>query len=368
MDKDWVYGKYSLGSGDILSDPTKLYDEIGAPEVIESYKKQIIIDLEKSGISLSRISSYNIMNVGTGREAIAFHYLGAKNVQHYDLGLLNVQKMQKFIKENSLENKLSTEYLDIVKGPIPKNHFNYIYLHGVVQHFSNVGTGLLNCIEALKPDGVIWLYFYRSGTFPMFLVYMIRDFIKESKNMQEYYINAVLLRSNLVEQSLYVSGLMDNFFVENMHMYTPSTYISFVRECGLEVVSSSKLDPFGKHIDHRFAHPSVILVCKKTTAKDLSQVNRELLSPANSVNQLDVKNYTSDHEDILKSISLYKKLKQIVTVKKVPTSIVMSIAFRLFDLHCSEHTFYKGTGLFNGHGALQKILTDTMQLLNEEYS
>ena len=360
---DYVYGKYSLGSGEILSDPKKLYNDVGSPEVIESYKKQIIIDLEKSGIPLHHIPDYNIMNVGTGREAIAFNQLGAKSVQHYDLSLLNVQRMNKYIKDNALEQKLTTKYTDVVKENLPKNHFDYIYLHGIVQCFSNVGTGLLNCIGALKPNGMIWLYFYRSGSFGVFLIYMIRDLISDSKNMREYYINAILLRSNLVEPNLHVSGLMDGLFVENMHLYTPTTYISFIEECGLEVVSSSKLDPFGKDVDHRFAHPSVVLVCKKTANKDLSQVNMDLLSPANSVNQLN--DYTDC--DITKSINLYKHLKNVIRDKNIHPSIVMSISFRLFDLHISQYASYKETGFFNGHGALQKILTNTIQLLNDEY-
>ena len=48
---------------------------------------------------------------------------------------------------------------------------------------ATLGIGLLNCMNAVKKNGYLNLYFYRAGTFIKFLVFMIRDLIKGDKDI-----------------------------------------------------------------------------------------------------------------------------------------------------------------------------------------
>lgn len=370
-DKEQIYGKYSLGSGGVLSNPDTLYNEIGDSEVIESYKNSIKRDLKKGGISLDELKDFHILDVGTGRQAIAFNQLGAKKVNHYDISPNNVQRMKEFIKINSLEDKITTECLDLVKQAPPKDEFDLVFLHGIVQHFSHTGLGLKNCLEAVKEKGYLSLYFYRSGTFFNFLVYLIRDLIKNTGDYKEYFVNSILLYSENCGPNYFVSQLMDSLFVPHMHLYAPDEYISFVKAFGFEIISSSKLDPYGKRVDHTYAHPSVVITCKRMNAKnpDLSEI--DLLSPGRSVDQLDPKNYLSDDRMILNTIECYNSFKQIMKLKNTPPSIIMSLAFKLYKyLQNLDHGLERNINVNEGnerHQGLVDILNDAKSLIEKEF-
>jgi SAM-dependent methyltransferase len=206
-----VYGKYSLGSGSILFDSDRLFSSIDNPEVIESYKKSISKDFDKAGIGKNLLKDCTVLDVGTGRQAIAFYKLGAKKIKHYDLSPENVKRMNRYIESNSLQNKITTECVDLVKYAPPKNHFDLVFLHGIVQHFSDVGLGLKHCLEAVKEGGYVSLYFYRSGTFLNFVVYLIRDLINKVADPKEYFINSSLIYSDDCLPDLFVSNMMDDF-------------------------------------------------------------------------------------------------------------------------------------------------------------
>ena len=140
-----VYGKYSMGGCAILSDPNKVYDKIDEFELTESYKKSIQMDLERAGIVLNQLKEYIVLDVGTGRQTIAFHQLGAKKIHHYDISKDNVNRMNQYISSNSLHNKLESICVDLVKASLPFSYFDFVYLHGIVQHYSHTGQGLSNC-------------------------------------------------------------------------------------------------------------------------------------------------------------------------------------------------------------------------------
>ena len=97
-----VYGKYSQGSGSILSDPDRLFADIDDGEIVESYVKSIGHDIDRTDISLDSLRGFRILDVGTGRQAIAFHRLGAKRVDHYDISVENVSRLEAYIAGKAL--------------------------------------------------------------------------------------------------------------------------------------------------------------------------------------------------------------------------------------------------------------------------
>ena len=110
-----VYGRYSLGSGSILKDPNSVFSSIDTAEVISAYQNVIERDLLKMGIDLKSLKDMVVMDVGTGRQAIAFHRFGTKKVDHYDISEQNVIKMQEYIKNNALFKSIESKHCDIVK-------------------------------------------------------------------------------------------------------------------------------------------------------------------------------------------------------------------------------------------------------------
>ncbi len=345
--KNWVYGKYSTGSS-FLSQ--------------EEQRNEILKNLKKMGISLESLSDMRVMNIGTGREAVAFSNLGAKFVSHYDYSKDNVERLNKYIKTNNIENKIASTHADIVEYKLPPKQFDLVYVHGVVQHFSHPGKGLLNIINSMKQDGMIWLYFYRSGTFSHLCISMIRDLISATKNDHEYYNFVSLMGSDLSAQ-----GFMDNCFCEYVNLFNPQTHISFVEDCGLEIISSSKLDFLDRQVNHKFAHPSVVLICKRKTVKDLSNIDIDVLSASKSVDQLNIDLYREDNTDeIISIINSYRKLKEFIFENNIPNSIIMALAYRIFKIEQDAYNDYLERGHYdieNWYDLLKNLFTNCQRNL-----
>ncbi len=361
-----VYGKYSMGGGSILKNPDKLFRDIDDHEIIESYRTSMKRDIKRMGISLNEFKNYDVLDVGSGRQAIAFYLLGAKYIYHYDISPYQVGRMKQFIESNSVKDRITSVCADLTKIKLPRYRFDLVYLHGIVQHFRHTGIGLRNCMNAVRKGGYLWLYFYRSGTYIQFIIYLLRDLIKLSTiDDREVFINATILFSDVIKPNFFVSTLMDNLFVTYSHLYTPKSYISFIHESGFQIVFSSKLDPFGKDIDHENAHLSTILCIKRVAEKDLFKCNVDILSPEMSINQLDNTIYSSDiHSEIIKSIHEYESLKEILRKKNIPNTYIMSLVFKILrfakDIDVSESE--------NKHELLQELLINCREIIEEEYN
>ena len=358
MSSNTVYGKYSLGSGNILKDRDTLWSVIDDPAVIADYRDMIKRDLRKAGIPLHWLSNSDVMDVGTGRQAIAFHELGARKVRHYDLSPENVARMGGFLDRMCLGDALVTESCDLVEHPLDEEVFDLIYLSGIVQHFSNVGKGLLNCCRAVRPGGYLWLYFYRSGAFAWFVMNMVRDLVSLYPTVQDYFIASALLHSIDARPSYKTSSMMDGLFVEYMHLYRPECYLDFCSQAGFEPVSSSGLDPHGKHVDHEFAIAATVVTLKKTRPTVTSEVDISTLSPARSVNQLNPDLY--DDQIVRENISLYGDIREHLEGRQAADPIIMSVAFRLFDF---VEAVEEDWSAFDRHEKLRSLLTNIGTLL-----
>lgn len=365
-----VYGKYSLGSGAILSDADKVWDRIDDPEVLAGYNVSMRRDLAKSGIALDQLSNWSVMDIGTGRQALTFLNLGADKVDHYDISSENVARLSEYRTSAGLENRLKTTCCDIVETDLGKDRYDFIYLNGIVQHFSNVGKGIENCISALKKDGLLWLYFYRSGTFDNFVLYMIRDLIHESNVagddslLKESYVASILSYSDEAVKNYMTSIYIDGVFTKFAQLFTLNTYLQFAANRGLEVVSSSGIDPIGKDVDHYFSRAASVITLKKIDDSiDLSSLENTL-APQNDVNQLDKTLYAQP--EILATIDLYQHMKSLLNTAGTPNSLTVFVALRIFAFLASK-TRKADYDPMNRHTDLQSLLRKTIELIEGEY-
>jgi SAM-dependent methyltransferase len=372
MTRREIYGKYSLGSGTILADKDRVWSAFDDPEVIASYEASMRRDLAKSGIPIDTLATWRVMDVGTGRQALAFLNMGAGQVDHFDLGAENVTRLKTHIADHGLEARIETSCSDLVEADLGRDRFDFIYLNGIVQHFSDVGRGLVNCIRALKPGGLLWLYFYRSGTFDNFLLYMLRvlanggNVVRDEGSLREHYVAARLFFPADAKDSYLTSCYMDGVFTPFARLYTPKTYLAFAQECGLEIVSSSGLDPVGRDVDHYFARAAVVVTLARTRVVG----DRELaaaashLAPESEVDQLDPARYREP--EILRSIELFRGLTTALDKPYVPQSIRILTALRLFAF-LAQGTRAASYDSMRRHHDLHDLLERAIGLIGGEY-
>ncbi len=293
-----VYGKYTHGN--------HYYDFFTRKE--QKNRLDVVKnDLKLSNISQTKLKSLTCMNVGTGREALALSQLGAEKVYHYDISKEHVSRFKKWKRNNYPKKKIESARLDLCNSILPKDKFDFIYLNGIIHHVSNVRDGLLNVAQSTKLNGIIWCYFYRSGTFKWFICQMIRELINPD-DIDKFFINIANIYGKGDTSHILVSRLMDDFFAPYIHLYSLKNYENFMKNIGFEAINfiNSKNR---KDIDHNNLHHSSIIVFKKIRVLDkLNKFNKNLLTPNKSINQLDKTLYNNKKYN--KILDLFKKIKK----------------------------------------------------------
>ena len=177
MKYNQVYGTHSLGTGAWIDDNTfnlgkrDIYNE----KIIDSYTVQVAKDLAMISIR-DKIKDYKVMDVGTGRQALALKKLGAKEIDHYDISSENVKNFTEFLQKNSLEIKS-------LQADICDNNFNkgakydFIYLQGIIQHTRSPYNAIENLAKASKNNAILWFYNYQAGPMIQLYVEALRKFL-----------------------------------------------------------------------------------------------------------------------------------------------------------------------------------------------
>ena len=83
-----IYGNYSFGN---------LYDRLLDEDALREMQEIVGTNLKIAGV-LSKISSLDVMDVGTGRQAFSMALLKAKSVEHFDISEEHVNRFNKLIR------------------------------------------------------------------------------------------------------------------------------------------------------------------------------------------------------------------------------------------------------------------------------
>ena len=163
MKYNQVYGDYSTGTGFWLDDTlfelgkVDMYHE----DIIDSYIKQISMDFQRISV-LDDIKDYEVMDVGTGRQALAIHRLGAKAIFHFDISKANIKRFNSYIKKVNIP--IISKLADIGDENFnDKKLFDFIYLQGIIQHVKDPYLSIKNLSLASKDNAKIWFYNYQAG-------------------------------------------------------------------------------------------------------------------------------------------------------------------------------------------------------------
>jgi len=297
--------------------------------------------------------------------------MGAKRVSHFDISRENIARVEAHIATHRLAGRLDTTCCDLVETDLGRSLFDFVYLNGIVQHFSDVGRGLVNGIRALKTGGFLWLYFYRSGTFDNFVLYMLRTLVggsnvaADTELVRDHYAAARIFFAPNAQDNYLTSIYMDGLFTRYAWLYRVDTYLDFAKACGLEVVSSSGIDPLGRHVDHSFARAAGVVTFRKQAEVDDASFAEaaKLLAPQAEVDQLDPALY--EEPEILRSLELYGRLREVLAAPTVPPWLRVLAAMRLFAVLAQSRA--PDYDPMRRHADLQDVLERLIAMLASEY-
>ena len=309
------YGNYSSGANAIIYNEDLDFSNYFSQRFLKPYKIEIRKNISRMKLKPSDLKNKNIMNVGTGREALAFLQFKPKYIFHYDISRFQVGRMKEYIKKKKISHLISSKQLDLSKNPLPKKKFDFIYLHGIIQHTDHPGKTLANLIYALKKGGNMWFFFSRSGTLIRFIGEMQRRLTK-FLNIDDFYLAMKIIENALFKDNKFSDSIMDSSYVPNQNLFTPKPYIKFLKENNIKIYGDSLLfKNIKKNYDHIKFHEAVILFVKKIQeTKVIKKSLIQSLSPNKAVDQLGLKNYKSNQK-IKKIINSFNSIEKKIESK-----------------------------------------------------
>lgn len=164
----YTYGNFTLGGGSWLRNSFKSINKNPYNnKIISKFITVIWQDINRMKLS-KKIHNKTVLNVGSGREAMAFERIGVKNVFLVDKSYQNIKNIRFFNKINN--TKIIPYHLDICSKNFIKKKFKYdlAYLNGVIHHSKNVKIFLKNVKKKLS----IFFKIFNGFHVPMVLMNM----------------------------------------------------------------------------------------------------------------------------------------------------------------------------------------------------
>ena len=299
------YGKYSSGASF-----EKMDDDFLNKKNILIISKQIKKNLKKMSITNNDLKDKTIMNVGSGREVIGLLSFKPKEIFHYDISLYNIKRFKKYIKTNNLNRIIKSKRLDLSKNSLPKKKFDFIYLHGIIQHTDHVDKALKNLILSMKLNGKMWFYFYRPGSLNLFLGSLQRKLLKNIKI--KTFINFLKRKF----ERNFIDGIIDDCYVVNRQLFYTKTYNENFKKNFIMNFGNTYLKNYSHKVDFLNYHQSVVFFLKKK--KEISKIKISGLKRNEQENVLKKKLYKNNKyisiDYIMNSINRIRNNKDIFEI------------------------------------------------------
>lgn len=323
-----VYGQFSSGTGNWLDD--KLFsmgiDDPYSEIIIDSYVTQVHIDLNRLS-PLICLKDKIVMDVGTGRQALALNKLGAKFVDHFDISKSNIKLFNQYLNKNKL--KISSEHTDIsAKTFVTKkrlNRYHCIYLQGIIQHVENPGQALNNISAVCRNDGIVWLYHYQCGSTSHLYWEAIRFILGPNSD-----ISAILTFLKMLKFSdKNINIIMDNIGCTYRHLLSSQFYAELMYQNGFEQIMDKDIYNPKDGLNLRITTPACIGGYKKVKG---NVVEDKIMLSSKHIDHFDEKNFRKEDRKLIKMLSVnFNQIKTSITVsrKKLSTFDLLSIALPL---------------------------------------
>ena len=260
MKYNQVYGKYSLGTGGWIED--SLFEEgqkyVYSKSIIDSYIKQVALDLERIGIKKD-LDKISIMDVGTGRQALALHAMGAKKITHYDISHTNVKEFSHYTKLNNIPIKSFHE--DICNINFNNNEkFDFIYLQGIIQHVKDAYMAIKNLSAASHQNSKIWFYNYQAGPLHHLYVEALRRLLPNNINYEDLILK--LKKYNLSAKN--IDAVVDDLGCTFRNLISNDSYKKALEKFGYVRYFTKDVAEQSKGLDLKLKRTACISAFKKT--------------------------------------------------------------------------------------------------------
>ena len=211
-------------------------------------------NLEEIGISPEQLKTLQVLNVGTGREAMAFHRLGAKAVFHFDISGKSVSILSKLRRADPAFRNIHTRRLDVCdpSGLRLEAGIDFVYLNGVLHHLHDPAAAVRNIAAVLNPSAKCFFRIYRSGCLGFYVTDFIRRFIRYQDRREVMRQFALLYPQPSEASRLLYVDLYDNFFVPVLQLYDPVQVDAYFERLGFRACVAQRHAAY----DHADTRPS----------------------------------------------------------------------------------------------------------------
>ena len=270
------------------------YDE----DVIDSYVEQISIDLDRVG-ALDSIRNSAVLDVGSGRQALAFAKLTAKSIQHYDISEQNVRRLQSFVETNNIS--ITTQRADISSDELNEESvYDFIYLQGVIQHVKDPHSAIFNLARSCKVGGVMWLYHYQCGSPVHIYAEAAREIIGEGFNLENMARFFQLV--NLSNKKIGI--IMDDMGCTYRYLLRANFYKEHMEKYGFEQFYRKDIEDDAEGLDIERTSAACIGGYKKS----FNNVQKASMSALpESVDHFEPKNYLASQRELIDEL---RKIKE----------------------------------------------------------
>ncbi len=307
------FGKYTRGSSYINVDKKNFFSK----KNILTISKNIANNCKRMDIDKNDLRNKIIMNVGSGREALGLLIFNPEKIYHYDISNVNISQFKKIIKQKKLEKIIITKQFDLSKNNLPKNKFDLIYLHGIIQHVSRVDKAIVNLSKSLKNNGKMWFYFYRAGSLNIFLAYIQRYLLQKIK------INQFIKFAQKKVNDFFLEQMLDDCYAP-IQLFYPKEYYKILQKNKLKINGNSFLINLSEKYNFLKFHSSVVLFLKKVKKEKKFIFLSDLLKPKRSIDVLNRDIYQKDPiiQNIIfltknKKINLEKTIELVIKIEKI---------------------------------------------------
>jgi 2-polyprenyl-3-methyl-5-hydroxy-6-metoxy-1,4-benzoquinol methylase len=187
---------------------------------LDHSKSLILQNLNECNIGLNDLKNMAVLNVGTGREAIVFANLGAREVIHFDIVEKGIESLERYKNNKPTLNVIRSYCRDVCQpfDGIYIEKIDFVYLNGVLHHLHSPSKFVRNISPYLHEKSKLFFRIYNGGSFHFFVIDFIKKIIRS--NMKP------IILKKLPEDSTetgsfytYNTTLLDHFMVPTLKLF-----------------------------------------------------------------------------------------------------------------------------------------------------
>lgn len=206
------------------------------PEVMDLATATIRKNMDELGVAIETLGDSSVLNVGTGREALVFHRLGAGDVFHFDISEKSVNNLQQLSLNDTFSNIHSLQ-ADICEDRALglEGNVDIVYLNGVLHHLHATEIAVNNIVQSLRPGARVFFRIYRSGSLGFFVVNFIRRLISYEDFDLTVKVAAKRFGDTEDPGGMY-ADVVDDFFVPVLNLFDPRELDIYFSNRGFKVL------------------------------------------------------------------------------------------------------------------------------------